>query len=264
MKTILGFDQEDARFIFNIWRTNLADRYLGSVLGAIWAILNPLIMFALFTFVFAFVFKARIPGADSSLSYSIWLICGYGPWLANSEALMASSNAIISNSGLVKNMAFKTEVLPIASTLIGVVPLGVSLIFLVILQFFNGEGFSWSLVWLPFVIFVQFLFLTALGFLLAVITTFVRDFGILLPNLLLICLFGTPIFYSIETLPTVVQNIEAFNPFYIISEAYRSVLLGHQSPNLVAIISLGAISWGLIIFNLKIFRRIKGFFASII
>ena len=264
MKTILGFDLGDARFLYNIWKTNLSDRFLGSALGVVWAILNPLIMFALFTFVFAFVFKARIPGADSSITYSIWLICGYGPWLANIEALMASSNSIVSNAGLVKNMTFKTEILPISATMIGIVPLGVSLVFLVILKFFTGESFSWALALLPFVIFVQFLFLSALGVLFAIITTFVRDFGILLPNLLLICLFATPIFYPIETLPSIAQHIQQFNPFYVISEAYRSVLLGQQSPNFLAIVILFAISWLLIMVNLKMFRRIKGFFAAII
>ena len=127
---LLGLDRHDLRFTLNVWRMNLADRYLGSALGGAWAILNPLIMFALFTFVFAFVFKARLPGAESTLGYSIWLICGYGTWMANTEALTSSSNSSISNSGLVKNMSFKTEVLPIAATLLGLIPLTVSIFFI--------------------------------------------------------------------------------------------------------------------------------------
>ena len=79
--SIMGFDRADLGFMLNLWRMNLSDRYLGSALGGAWAILNPLLMFALFTFVFGFVFKARLPGADSTMAYSIWLICGYGPWL---------------------------------------------------------------------------------------------------------------------------------------------------------------------------------------
>jgi lipopolysaccharide transport system permease protein len=159
---ILGLDSADLRFILNMWRMNLADRYLGSVLGSAWAILNPLLMFALFTFVFGFVFKARLPGADSTLGYSIWLICGYGPWMANTEAITSASNSIVGNPGLVKNMSFKTEVLPIAASLLGLIPLSVSIVFLLALQVVGGNGLSFSLLWLPLIIAVQFLLLISI------------------------------------------------------------------------------------------------------
>lgn len=262
--SILGFDRSDARFILNMWRLNLADRYLGSALGGAWAILNPLLMFALFTFVFGFVFKARLPGADSTIGYSIWLICGYGPWLANTEALTSASNSIISNAGLVKNMSFKTEILPISSTLLGLVPLGVSLVFLLMLQLLNGDGWYWTLIWIPMIVFVQFLFLAAVGILLAAITTFVRDFGIVLPNLLMIVLFATPIFYPVEAVPSIVRGLMTFNPIYIVSSAYRSALVSHETPALMSLLLLGILSWGFLVFSLGVFRRVKGFFPAVV
>jgi lipopolysaccharide transport system permease protein len=261
---LMGFDRADFRFMFNLWRMNLADRYLGSALGGAWAILNPLIMFALFTFVFGFVFNARLPGADSTMSYSIWLICGYGPWLANSEALTAASNSIISNSGLVKNMSFKTEVLPIATTMIGLIPLTVSVVFILGLQLLAGDGWQWSLAWLPLVVLVQFLFLSALGVMIAAITTFVRDFGIVLPNLLMIVLFATPIFYPVEAVPSIVQELMAFNPIYIIASAYRAVLLGGQAVPLLPLLALAFFSFGLLVFALGVFRRVKGYFPAVV
>lgn len=261
---ILGFDKSDVRLIFNMWRMTLADRYLGSALGGAWALLNPLLLFALFTFVFGFVFKARLPGADSTLDYSIWLICGYGPWLANTEALSAASNSIVSNSGIVKNMSFKTEVLPISATLLGLVPLCVSLVFLLTLQIVNDFSISISILWLPIVILVQFLFLSALGIMFSVITTFIRDFNIVLPNLLMIGLFATPIFYPVEAVPSIIRNLTAFNPIYIISSAYRTVLLEQNSPQILPIVFLGLFAWGLLVFNLLIFRRIKGYFPAVV
>lgn len=262
--SLMGFDKADLRFVLNLWRMNLADRYLGSVLGGAWAILNPLLMFALFTFVFGFVFKARLPGAESTLAYSIWLICGFGPWLANTESLTSASNSIISNSGLVKNMSFKTEVLPIAATMLGLIPLSVSIIFILGLQLLAGDGWNWSLVWLPFVVLIQFLFLAALGVMAAVITTFVRDFGIVLPNLLMILLFATPIFYPLEAVPSMVQGLVAFNPIYIIASAYRAVLLGGQSVPIFHLLALAFFSFGLLTFALGVFRRVKGFFPAVV
>jgi lipopolysaccharide transport system permease protein len=261
---LMGFDRADLRFMFNLWRMNLADRYLGSTLGGAWAILNPLMMFALFTFVFGFVFKARLPGADSTMAYSIWLISGYGPWLATSEAITAASSSIISNAGLVKNVAFKSEVLPIATTFLGVIPLGVSVVFLLALQILTGDGWHISLVWLPFVVGVQFLFLSGFGILISAITTFVRDFGIVLPNLLMIILFSTPIFYPVEAVPPFIQILMNINPIYIIANAYRAVLLGKQHLPLFSLIILAMLSFGNLSFALKIFRRVKGYFPAVI
>jgi lipopolysaccharide transport system permease protein len=262
--SIMGFARSDLGFIVNLWRMNLADRYLGSALGGAWAILNPLLMFALFTFVFGYVFKARLPGADSTMSYSIWLICGYGPWLANTEALTAASNSIIGNAGLVKNMAFKTEVLPIAATLLGIVPLAVSVVFLLALQLITGEGWRWSLVFLPALVIVQFLFLAAFGILFAAITTFVRDFVIVLPNLLMIVLFATPIFYPREAVPTAVQWLISFNPIYVLASAYRAILLGELEIPVFSLIVLFAFSLILLKVSLTLFRRVKGYFPSVI
>ncbi|WP_353439159.1 ABC transporter permease [Polynucleobacter sp. UK-FUSCHL-C3] len=261
---ILGLDRHDLRFTLNVWRMNLADRYLGSALGGAWAILNPLLMFALFTFVFGFVFKARLPGAESTLEYSIWLICGYGTWMANTEALTSASNSIIGNAGLVKNMSFKTEVLPIAATLLGLIPLAVSIVFILILQAFNGDSLSFTLLWLPVIIAVQFIFLIAMGIFLAALTTFVRDFGVVLPNLLMIILFATPIFYPLEAVPSALAKFMMFNPAYIIALAYRSVLVEHQMPPILPLLILSIVSLGLLTVTLGIFRRVKGFFPAVV
>ena len=261
---ILGLDRHDLRFTLNVWRMNLADRYLGSALGGAWAILNPLLMFALFTFVFGFVFKARLPGAESTLGYSIWLICGYGTWMANTEALTSASNSIIGNAGLVKNMSFKTEVLPIAATLLGLIPLAVSIVFILILQAFNGDSLSFALLWLPVIIAVQFILLIAMGIFLAALTTFVRDFGVVLPNLLMIILFATPIFYPVDAVPSILAKFMMLNPAYIIALAYRSVLVEHQMPPILPLLILSIVSLGLLTVTLGIFRRVKGFFPAVV
>lgn len=261
---IFGLDRSDVRLILNIWRMNLADRYLGSALGGTWAILNPLFMFALFTFVFGFVFKAKLANADSTLAYSIWLISGYGPWLAITEAFTSASNSVVGNAGLIKNMAFKTEILPISATLLGLVPLAVSLVFLLLLQIISGDGWSWRLLWLPLILFIQFIFLIALGLFLAIINTFIRDFGIVLPNLLMILLFSTPIFYPIEAMPSVIRALTIINPFHIIVQAYRFSLLDSQTFPAFALIIMTVLSVVLLWVGLSVFRRVKGFLPSLV
>lgn len=261
---LFGFDRADVRLIVNFCRMNLADRYLGSVLGGTWAILNPLFMFALFTFVFGFVFKAKLANADSTMGYSIWLISGYGPWLAITEAFTSSSNSIIGNSGLIKNMSFKTEILPISMTFLGFVPLAVSIVFLLLLQIINGDGLSWRLILIPLIAAIQFTFLVGIGIFLAILNTFIRDFGIVLPNLLMILLFSTPIFYPIEAMPSIVRALTVINPFYIIVQSYRFAILDNQIFPTISLMILLIVSIILIWIGLGVFRRIKGFLPSLV
>jgi lipopolysaccharide transport system permease protein len=241
---------------------NVRDRYLGSSLGSVWAIATPLFMLALYTFVFGFVFKVRLPGADTTLGYVIWLIIGYGPWVATIEAIMAATTSVVGAAGVVKNMAFKTELLPISASFVGLISLGVSLCFLLILMTIAGNVPDWHIVWLPLIVALQFFLIVSLGLWLSAINVFVRDLGIALPNMLTIIMFVTPIFYPIESMPPMVQKLSFANPFYLISDAYRGVLLHNSTPSLAGIIYLFLFSLAVFYFGLSAFRRAKGHFDS--
>ena len=104
---VIGFDRRDAKMGLGLFRMMLRDRFLGSALGLVWAVANPLLMLGIFTFVFGFVFHSRLPGASTSMSFVLWLISGYAPWLAISEGLSNSALSVAGNSSIIKNLAFK-------------------------------------------------------------------------------------------------------------------------------------------------------------
>jgi len=263
---MFGFNRDDLKIIYNFFRINIKDKYLASTLGGIWAIINPIIMLSIFTFIFGFVYKAKLPGASTTLSYVIWLISGYGPWLAISEGLFNSSTAVVSNSGIVKNMALKTEILPISSILVSIVPLIVSLTFLAIIMLLDGNIPSWQALMVIPVIIIMYLFMFGLGFFLSAATVFLRDISIVLPNLLMMILFLSPIFYTVESMPRAIRIASEINPFYIITEGFRQPLVYHQVPmkltfGLLYVLCLAAF---LNCFGLYRFRKIKGYFTSAI
>ena len=138
-KITFGFTGQDLLLLSNLFKMNVRDRHLGSMLGLGWAVLQPLMVLAVFVFIFGFIFKAKLPGAETTFAYAIWMISGYGPWLAVNESLLSGTNSVVSGASLVKNIPFKTELLPIASGLMGLVPLTVSLVFLVILLLIDGR-----------------------------------------------------------------------------------------------------------------------------
>jgi lipopolysaccharide transport system permease protein len=261
---MFGFSNQDTRLLVNLFKMNIRDRYMGSALGRFWAITNPLFMLCLYTYIFGFVFKVRLPGAETTLAYVIWLISGYGPWLATTEALMGAANSVVGASGMVKNMAFKTELLPIAGALSGITNLAVSLVFLILLMAWSGSPPTWHILLLPVVVLVQFGWLIALGIWLGAISVFVRDLLQFLPNLLMALMFLTPIFYPYESMPGPIKIVSLGNPFHHIAEAYRAILIGGQAPDLLGLAFVALLSYFFFHFGLMGFRRAKGVFDSAI
>lgn len=259
---MFGLGKREFQSILNFTKMNIRDRYMGSTLGSVWAIANPVILLGLYTFVFGFVFKARMPGASTTLEYAVWLISGYGPWLAITEGVVASTQSIVSNSGIVKNIAMKAEVIPISAALTGVVSLVVNFVFLLVLMASTQNFPTWHVLFLVPVVALQFLMIIGLGLFFSAVNVFFRDFGIVLPNLLTMILFATPIFYPLEAMPSALQFLANFNPIFIVADGYRKALIFHQIPNLPAV-GLGLVfAFVVFILGLKFFRKLKGNFEA--
>jgi lipopolysaccharide transport system permease protein len=261
---MLGFDRFDLRLIWNFIKMNLRDKYLGTSLGTFWALINPLLMLGIYTFIFGFVFKVKLPGAETTLTYVIWLISGYGPWMALSEATMSATTSVVSGSGMVKNMVFKVDILPVAAALTSIVPLAISLTFIVILMIVDGKPVSPYVLTLPLVIALQFLLVIGIGFFCSVIHVFVRDFGTALPNILMVIMFITPIFYPLEGMPRLFQILSRVNPIYALAEGYRAPLIHGKPPDFVALFYVFVLAAVLCVVGLRVFRRAKGFFTSML
>jgi lipopolysaccharide transport system permease protein len=261
---LFDFNRNDYRLVINLFKMNIRDRYLGSTLGSLWSISNPLFMLALYTYVFGFVFKTKLPGAETTLTYVIWLISGYGPWIAFNESITGAANSVVGASGLVKNVAFKTELLPIAGALVGAISLMVSLVFLVFLLVWSGNEITWHILWLPVIVFVQFVFAAALGIWISALAVFVRDVLQILPTLLTALMFMTPIFYPFASLPAFAKQITIANPLYQIADAYRAIIISNRIPDIIGLAYVCVISVVIFYFGLRAFRRVKGYFDSAI
>jgi lipopolysaccharide transport system permease protein len=259
---MLGFNRSDLRITFNLFKMNIRDRYLGSRVGMCWSVINPLLMLGMYVFVFGFIFKSKLPGSSTSLSFVIWLISGYAPWMAISEGLSTATTSIVSGVSLVKNIVFKTELLPIAATLVGLFPMAIGLIILLLLLIVEGTGLSWNILWLLLLIPLQVAFLTGLGFFLSALNVFIRDIAHMLTSVLMLLLFFTPIFYTKEQMPEIIQKITFFNPFYQITQAFRLALVHKSQPDSAGILYLVALTALLWWAGLKLFRKLKGYFES--
>lgn len=260
--TIAGFDRRDIAMLRNLFWMSLNDRFMGSSLGLVWAVLSPLMLMGIFTFVFTFVFPGRLPGKDGALPFVIWLISGYGPWLAINEGLSTATSSVVGNSGIVKNIAFKSELLPIVGALLGLVPLFISFFVLIGLQLASGELPGPGYLLLPIIVVLHIAFISGLGLFLAALNVFVRDTALALPNVLTLLLFASPIFYPLTAYPPTLQVILQFNPFYVIAECYRVAVVDGTLPAVWMLTYLALIAFAALLFGLWWFRRLKSFFDT--
>ena len=264
---LLGLDRQDARLTWNLTKMTLRNRYMGSALGFTWAVLNPVLMLGIYSFIFGFVFKARVPGASTTFSYAIWMISGFVPYLAIADGLTTTAGSVVNASNMVKNVVFKTELLPIATALAAAVPAAVGMGFLVVLLLVDGKVPTWHIVLLPAVMSVHFVLIAGLGFFVAATAVFVRDILQALTTICMIIVFGTPIFYPKTVFPEAVRPPVFWNPFYQLVEAYRAIMwnphlpdwrgLGYLLPGMTYLVAFTAV---LFLLGLKYFRRLKGYF----
>ncbi len=260
--TVAQFDRRDLLMLGNLFKMNLSDRFLGSTLGLIWAILNPVLLIGIFCFVFTYVFPGRLPGQTGSLPYIIWLISGYGPWLALNEGLISATSSVVSGAGIVKNIAFKSELLPMVGALMGIVPLVVSMIALMVFTLAGGHLPSPAIAILPFSVILLFTFVSGAGLFLGALNVFLRDISLILSNILTIMLFVSPIFYPVESYPAMVRWLVVFNPFYVLAECFRLPIVNGVLPPLWMIVYMTGLSAGLFFGGLWWFRRLKSFFDT--
>src|SRR5437870_11461227 len=106
--------------VLSLAKRELAARYKGSVLGIVWALLTPVVMIAIFTFIFAGIFKAKFGASSSQWDYALYLFCGLLPWNAFQESVQLSSTTIVGHANLVKRVVFPLETLPVSQSLAAV------------------------------------------------------------------------------------------------------------------------------------------------
>jgi ABC-type polysaccharide/polyol phosphate export permease len=215
--------------IYNLAMRELKVRYKNSVLGFLWSLLNPLAMMLVFTIVFGVLW----PNGDIE-KYPLFLLCGLLPWQFFSNSVMSSINSIVGNGNLVKKVYFPREVLPIATVLANLVNFLLAFVVLFGVLIVFRANFSPWLWMLPVVILIQTCFTLGIAFFLSTINVFYRDTMMIMDVVMLAWFFLTPIFYTIEFVPAVLELggltldvrrlLYILNPMASIINMYRDLL----------------------------------------
>jgi lipopolysaccharide transport system permease protein len=245
---------------FLTWRDILV-RYKQAVLGVAWAILQPLLTMVVFTMVFNRTLKVQ---GDPNLPYAVFSYSGLLPWSFFSGALSRSGVSLVGNANLLTKVYFPRLVIPISAVLAGLVDFVISLVVLLILMGAYGIAPGWQIVSLP--LFLLLALITSLGvsLWLSALNVLYRDVQYIIPFLVQLWMFVSPVIYSISSIPTgPIRVIYSINPLTGVIGGFRWALLGQQFPGGYMWISLGAVVV-LFVGGLFYFKRMERVFADVV
>ena len=225
---------ENRGLLWQFSARNVQSRYRGSFLGLVWMFAQPLMMLAVYTFVFSIVFKAKWGVGtvdDGKSAFAVVMFCGMAIYNFFSEAVNLCCTCVLYNANLVKKVIFPLEILPVSQVLATFV-VGMAWFLLLFVGAWQILGFiGWTMLLLPVVLVPLILFTLGVSFFVAALGVFVRDTQYVMGVILQILFFATPIFYPISAVPENLRWILECNPLTIFIEQARNVFLYGVMPD---------------------------------
>jgi lipopolysaccharide transport system permease protein len=241
---------------FFIWR-DITARYKQTILGPAWAVLQPLIMMAIFTFVARF---AKIP-TPGGLPQPVVVFAALIPWSIFSQGMPNSANSLVNSLNMVTKVYFPRLFLPITAASVFLVDAAIALVLYGGILWYYQVVPQWTTVFVPFLLLLTLIATLGFGILFSGLTLFYRDFKHLVPFLVQVLMYLTPIFYSLGNIPTKYHWFLALNPMFGLAEAFRSCILGTPMYWTSFLVS-STFSIVLFVFAVFYFRRTERMFAD--
>ncbi len=250
--------------VLSLAKRELAARYKGSVLGILWAVLTPIVMIAIFTIIFAGIFKAKFGVSNSSWDYALYLFCGLLPWNAFQESVQLSSTTIVGHANLVKRVVFPLETLPVSQSLAAIANQLFGTVALLAAALILRRELHPTILLLPVLLIPQFIATLGAAWLLAALGVFVRDIVQGISLVLMAWLYLTPIIYPESMVPPRYQSLVNLNPFTPLVRSYRRIILEGALPGWRGLAYFTAFAVASFLFGYWWFAKSRKNFADVI
>jgi len=244
---------------FLTWR-DIKVRYKQTVLGAAWAVLQPVLTMAIFTVVFSRL--AKVP--SDGVPYPIFSFCGLLPWTLFAYAITQAGNSLVVNANLVSKVYFPRLVIPLAAALAGLLDFIIAFLVLLALMAFYGIVPTPAMVALPLFLLLAMAAALAVGIWLAALNVQYRDVRHTIPFLTQIWLYATPIAYPTSLIHGSLRLVFALNPMTGVVAGFRWAIIGKERLDIGFLVLSSAITVVALIGGLYYFRRVEQRFADVV
>jgi lipopolysaccharide transport system permease protein len=235
-------------------------RYKQTLLGAGWAIFQPLISMAVFTLVFGKL--AKIP--SDGLPYAVFVYTALLPWTYFSQALSRTANGLVSNAGLITKVYFPRLIIPLSDVTSPAVDFLCAFLVLLGLIAWYGIAPSWGVLALPLFFLLAVLTALAIGLWLGPLNARYRDVGVTIPFVTQFWMFASPVVYPISLIPESWRLVYSLNPMVGVIEGFRWGLLGKENPDFSLMLVSLVVVLLLLVGGVIFFKRMERTFADVI
>lgn len=244
---------------FLAWR-DIKLRYKQTALGAAWAILQPLLTMIVFSVVFGEL--AKLP--SDGIPYPIFTYTALLPWQLFAFALANSSNSLISSQNLISKVYFPRLIIPLASTLAGVLDFAIAFLVLLGMMAYYHIAPTLAILYLPLFLSLALLSALAVGIWLSALSVEYRDVRYIVPFLTQLWMYATPIAYASSLIPEKWRLLYGLNPMTGVVDGFRWALLGMEIQNGLMIGVSAIVVLAMFISGLYYFRQMENNFADVI
>ncbi|WP_232223093.1 ABC transporter permease [Desulfosarcina sp. BuS5] len=247
----------NASFILEITRRDFAERFAGSVLGSLWAIIWPLVNLFIYLIIFGKLMGARLPGTSNMNAYGIYLAAGLIPWTSFAGTISRSASAFIDKKHIITKINTSLPSLLIHINLSETITYLLSMLFFFVFLAFQDYPFHTNLLLVPFIYYLQQLLAFGIGLFVAALTVFIRDVREITGVILQLWFWFTPIVYVFDILPDFVKKMLVYNPAFILVESYQRIFIFNDYPAFNALVILAVITHFILFFSYVMFRYLE-------
>ena len=270
MKLVIEAGRADINYWRDLWRyrelmyflawRDIVVRYKQTVIGVAWALIRPALTMLIFV-----AFRRMVGFPPGSVPEPILVFAAVMPWQFFSTALSESAGSLIGNANLISKVYFPRLIIPFAAVVTSLVDFLITLGLLAVLMVWYGFMPSWQVAALPFFVLLVFGFAVGLGLFLAALNVEYRDFRYIVPFIVQLGLFISPIAFSTSDVPESWRPFYALNPMVGIIDGFRWSLLGGNQPLDPYTLGLSvAVTISFLILGVWYFRRMERSFADVI
>jgi lipopolysaccharide transport system permease protein len=235
-------------------------RYKQSLLGAAWAILQPLSA----TLIFSLVFSRFIQVSTGGVPHPIFYYSAMLPWTFLTSSISFGTSCLINNMNLVTKIYFPREILPISAVLASLVDFVIGATIFGAMMLYYGVPVSANWAWMPLLLLTQILLTLGIAFLASALNVFYRDIRFIVPLGTQLWMYLSPIIYPLSAVPEELRGLYMLNPMAGLIDAYRRIVLYDQAPHPTYLLTAVLVSGGLFVLGYVYFKKAEVVFADVI